>query len=212
MGGVAPFFVNDARIVEGYPVNSIWQFPLAGWDPVTRRHTAGTDRVYAGVIDPRWFGSITSDLNYKAVSFRVMMDYSGGNKKVDFSHYWDTRVRSGDRYLSLVNKPDGTPTPAADSLVDYVNTLGSTVFVEKADYLALREVSLTFQVPQRWTTHASLKNTSLRLSSRNVYLWTKFPGVDPQTNWRGNVSVGGSADFDSQPIPRIFLVTLRTSF
>ena len=212
MGGVAPFFVNDARIVEGYPVNSIWQFPLAGWNPVTRRHTAGADRVYAGPIDPRWYGSITSDLDYRAVSFRVMMDYSGGNKKVDFSHYWDTRVRSGDHYLSLVNKPDGTPTPAADSLVDYVNTLGSTVFVEKADYLALREVSLSFQLPERWSTYARLRNTSLRLSSRNVYLWTKFPGTDPQTNWRGNVSVGGSADFDSQPIPRIFLVTLRTSF
>jgi hypothetical protein len=96
--------------------------------------------------------------------------------------------------------------------VDYVNTIGSTVFVEKADYLALREVGLTFQLPDRWTSRAALRHTSLRLSSRNVYLWTKFPGVDPQLTWRGNVSVGGSADFDSQPIPRIFLLTLRTSF
>lgn len=212
MGGVAPFNVNDARIVEGYPVNSIWRFPLASWNPTTRRHTAGIDREYAGPIDPRWYGSITSDLTYKAVSFNVMMDYSGGNKKIDFSHYWDTRVRSGDHYLSLVNRPNGTATPAADSLVDYVNALGSTVFTEKADYLALREIGLTFQIPERWSTHASLKRTSLRLSGRNVYLWTKFPGVDPQLAWRGNVTVGGSADFDSQPIPRIFLLTLRTSF
>ena len=212
MGGIAPFFVNDARIVEGYPVNSIWRVPLLSWNPTTRRHTAGTDRVYAGAIDPRWFGSVTSDLSYKRVSFRVMMDYSGGNKKIDFSHYWDTRVRSGDHYLSLVNKPDGTPTPAADSLVDYVNAIGSTVFVERADYLSLREVSLSVDLPERWTSRASLKRTSLRLSGRNVYLWTKFPGVDPQTNWRGNVNVGGSSDFDSQPIPRIFLLTLRSSF
>jgi TonB-dependent SusC/RagA subfamily outer membrane receptor len=212
MGGVAPFFVNDARIVEGYPVNSIWRFPLASWNPTTRRHTAGTDRVYAGPIDPRWYGSVSTDLSYKAVSLTVMMDYSGGNKKIDFSHYWDTRVRSGDHYLSLVKQPDGTATPAADSLVDYVNTIGSTVFVEDADYLALREVGLTFQVPTRWTSLASLKATSVRLSSRNVYLWTKFPGVDPQTNWRGNVTVGGSADFDSQPIPRIWLLAVRTSF
>jgi hypothetical protein len=140
------------------------------------------------------------------------MDYSGGNKKIDFSHYWDTRVRSGDHYLSLVKQPDGTPTPAADSLVDYVNTIGSTVFVEDADYLALREVGLTFQIPARWSSLASLKQTSVRLSSRNVYMWTKFPGVDPQTNWRGNVSVGGSADFDSQPIPRIWLLAVRASF
>jgi TonB-dependent SusC/RagA subfamily outer membrane receptor len=212
MGGVAPFFVNDARIVEGFPVNSIWRFPLAKWDPTTRRHTAGTERVYAGPIDPRWYGSVSSDLNFKAVTLNVMMDYSGGNKKIDFSHYWDTRVRSGDHYLSLINQPDGTPTPAADSLVDYVNALGSTVFVEDADYLVLREVGLTFQLPTSWTSRAALKRTSVRLSSRNVYMWTKFPGTDPQTNWRGNVTVGGSSDFDSQPIPRIFMFAVRTSF
>jgi TonB-dependent SusC/RagA subfamily outer membrane receptor len=212
MGGVAPFNVGDSRIVEGYPVNAIWRFPLASWNPTTRRHTAGTDRVYVGPIDPRWFGSVTSDLTYKIVSVNVMMDYSGGNKKIDFSHYWDTRVRSGDHYLSLVRKPDGGATPAADSLVDYVNAIGSAVFTEDADYLALREVGVTFQIPERWSAHASLKRTSLRLSGRNLYLWTKFPGVDPQVNQRGNVSVGGSSDFDSQPIPRIFLLTLRTSF
>jgi hypothetical protein len=43
-------------------------------------------------------------------------------------------------------------------------------------------------------------------------MWTKFPGTDPQTNWRGNVTVGGSSDFDSQPIPRIFMFAVRTSF
>ena len=212
MGGVAPFFVNDARIVEGYPVNAIWRIPLAGWNATTRRHTAATDRVFAGSIDPRWFGSVSSALTYRAFSLNVMMDYSGGNKKVDFSHYWDTRVRSGDHYLSLIRKPDGATTPAADSLVDYVNAIGSTVFVEPADYLSLREVGFTMQLPARLVARAGLRRTSLRLSGRNLYMWTKFPGVDPQTNWRGNVNVGASSDFDSQPIPRIFLATVRTAF
>jgi TonB-dependent SusC/RagA subfamily outer membrane receptor len=212
MGGVAPFFVNDARIVKDYPVNSIWRVPLAKWDPVTRRHTAGAERVFAGSIDPKYYGSIASELSYRAVSLNVMVDYSGGNKKIDFSHYWDTRVRSGDHYLSLVNKPDGATTPAADSLLDYVNTIGSTVFVEPADYRTLREVALSFQIPDRFSSMLSLRRTSLRLSGRNLYLWTRFPGVDPQVNQRGNVNVGGSTDFDSQPIPRIFLVTVRTTF
>jgi len=179
---------------------------------VTRRHTAGAERVFAGSIDPKYYGSIASELSYRAVSLNVMVDYSGGNKKIDFSHYWDTRVRSGDHYLSLVNKPDGATTPAADSLLDYVNTIGSTVFVEPADYRTLREVALSFQIPDRFSSMLSLRRTSLRLSGRNLYLWTRFPGVDPQVNQRGNVNVGGSTDFDSQPIPRIFLVTVRTTF
>jgi len=101
MGGVAPFFVNDARIVQGYPVNAIWRIPLQSWDPVTRRHTAAIDRVFAGSIDPKWFGSLST--NYRLGRFTVtgMADFQGGNKKIDFSHYWDTRVRSGDRRTTL---------------------------------------------------------------------------------------------------------------
>jgi outer membrane receptor protein involved in Fe transport len=212
MGDVAPFFVNDSRIVAGYPVNGIWRVPLASWDPVLRRHTAGLDRVYAGPIDPTYYGSLSTELTFKRLNLNAMMDYSGGNKKIDFSHYWDTRVRSGDRYLALIHKPDGAPTPAGDSLVDYVNVIGSTVFTEDGSYMTLREVSLSYALPESWSARARLRNTSLRFSGRNLYMWTKFPGVDPQTNWRGNTPVGASSDFDSQPIPRIFLFAIRTSF
>ena len=211
MGGVAPFFVNDARIVQGYPVNAIWRIPLQSWDPVTRRHTAAIDRVFAGSIDPKWFGSLST--NYRLGRFTVtgMADFQGGNKKIDFSHYWDTRVRSGDHYLSLVEKPTGKPTPAADSLVDYVNTIGSTVFVEPGDFISLSELALSYSIPDGLIRSTGFRGASLRLSGRNLYLWTKFPGVDPRLAWQGNIPVGGSSDFDSPPVPRVFLITVRAS-
>lgn len=211
LGGVAPFFVNDARIVQGYPVNSIWRIPLVGWNPTTRRHTAGIDRVFAGQIDPKWYGSFSADYRFGPFSITGMADYQGGNKKMDFSHYWDTRVRSGDHYLSLVQKPNGARTPAADSLVDLVNTIGSTVFIESGDFIALSELSLNYSLPDGLSRRMGFRRTSMRLSGRNLYLWTKFPGVDPRLNWRGNVAVGGSADFDSPPIPRVFLFTVRAT-
>ena len=211
MGGVAPFFVNDARIVQGYPVNAIWRVPLQSWNPATRRHTAGLNRVFAGQIDPKWYGSFSADYRFGRFSLTGMADFQGGNRKIDFTHYWDTRVRSGDHYLSLVQKPNGATTPAGDSLVDYVNTIGNTVFIEQADFLALSELSLNWNAPDAFARRVGFRRTSLRLSGRNLYLWTKWPGVDPRLNWRGNTAVGGSADFDSPPIPRVFLFTVRAS-
>lgn len=211
MGGIAPFLVNDARIVEGYPVNGLWRIPLLKWDPVTRRHTAGIDRVYAGTLDPKWFGSISTNYRLGPLTLTAMADYAGGNKKIDFSHYWDTRVRSGDHYLSLIEKPSGKATPAADSLVDYVNVIGSTVFVEDADYLSLSEMALTYSVPDGWIRSTGFRRASVRLSGRNLHMWTKFPGVDPRLSYRGNVPVGGGSDFDSTPVPRVFLLTVRAS-
>lgn len=209
LGGVAPFFVSDARIVQGYPVNGIWRVPLAGWNAATRRHTAGIDRVFAGQIDPKWYGALSLDYRLGRFSVTGMADFQGGNKKVDFSHYWDTRVRSGDHYLSLVQKPNGATTPAADSLVDFVNAIGSTVFIEPADFLALSELSVNYNVPDGLSQRLGFRRTSVRLSGRNLYLWTKWPGVDPRLVWQGNIPVGGSADFDSPPIPRVFLFTVR---
>ena len=214
LGGVAPFFVNDAYIKQDFPVNGVWRVPLKSWDPVTRRHTALTspeDRVFSGTLDPKYFGSVST--NYRLGSFMLtaMADFAGGNKKIDFSHYWDTRVRSGDHYLSLIEKPTGKTTPAADSLVDYVNVIGSTVFVEKADFIALSEMALTYSIPNSWIRATGFRGASVRLSGRNLHLWTKFPGVDPRLSYRGNVPVGGGSDFDSTPVSRVFLITIRGS-
>jgi hypothetical protein len=117
-------------------------------------------------------------------------------------------VRSGDHSLSLVEKPTGKATPAADSLVDFVNTLGSTAYVEPADFLALSELALSWQVPTSFIRKTGFRRASPRLSGRNLALWTKFPGVDPRVNWRGNVPLGGTADLDSPPKPRVFQVTV----
>jgi TonB-dependent starch-binding outer membrane protein SusC len=211
MAGVAPFNMNDARIVEGHPINALWRFPLVGWNPTTRRHTAGTERVFVGQIDPKWFGALSTDFRLGRFTVTGMADFQGGHKKIDFSHYWDTRVRSGDHYLSLVEKPTGKVTPAADSLVDYVNTIGSTVFVEPADFLSLSELALSYDVPARLLGKSGFRRASVRLSGRNLKLWTKFPGVDPRVNQRGNVAVGASSDFDSPPIPRVFLLAVRAT-
>jgi outer membrane receptor protein involved in Fe transport len=214
MGGIPPFFVNDARIVEGSPVNAVWRVPLQKWDPVTRRHTALTspdDRVFSGTLDPKWFGSISTNYRLGRFTLTGMADFAGGNKKIDFSHYWDTRVRSGDHYLSLIEKPSGKATPAADSLVDYVNVIGSTVFVEPADFIALSELAMTYNIPDGWVRGTGFRRASVRLSGRNLRLWTKFPGVDPRLSYRGNVPVGGGSDFDSTPVSRVFLMTVRAS-
>lgn len=211
MGGVAPFFINDARIVEGYPVQGIWRIPLASWDPVTRKHTAAADRVFAGQIDPKWYGSFSSEVRFGNLSLNGLADFQGGNKKVNFSRYWDTRVRSGDEYLRLVEKPTGKATAASDSLLDFVQVLGSTAYVEPADFLSLRELGVGYRIPDRLLRGLGLQNTTVRLAARNLKIWTRFSGVSPETNYRGGTSVGASSDFDTQPPARIFLLTFRTT-
>jgi len=78
-------------------------------------------------------------------------------------------------------------------------------------FISLSELALSYSIPDGLIRSTGFRGASLRLSGRNLYLWTKFPGVDPRLAWQGNVPVGGSSDFDSPPVPRVFLITVRAS-
>jgi hypothetical protein len=95
--------------------------------------------------------------------------------------------------------------------VDFVNVIGSTAYVESADFISLSELALSYSIPDGWVRATGFRRASIRLSGRNLQLWTKYPGVDPRLSYRGNVSVGGGSDFDSTPVPRVFLVTVRAA-
>ncbi|MFB6231176.1 MAG: SusC/RagA family TonB-linked outer membrane protein [Salinibacter sp.] len=54
--------------------------------------------------------------------------------------------------------------------------------VEKADFIRLRELSLTYRVPSRWVQQFGARQLSLTAAGRNLLLFTKYDGVDPELN------------------------------
>jgi hypothetical protein len=163
-----------------------------------------------GQSDPKWFGSVSSTFRYGLFRLSGLVEMTGGQVRVNFDRYWSTRVRTGDDYLSLLEDERGTPTPAADSLYNYAQTIGSGAYTEPAGYTSLRELSLTFNVPDEWVSRLGFRNSSIRLSGRNLLLWSEYSGISPETKRREGV-LSNNTSFDTQPVPRVFLVTFRTS-
>lgn len=210
MGGVPPIAGFGYRVAEGYPVHGAWGYELKSWDPVTRTHTPSDTMVFMGQTDPKWFGSISSSVRWGNLTLTAMSDFAGGHMKDNFSRYWSNRVRTGDEYLALVEKPRGTPTPAADSLYDYSARLGWSAFYEPNNFLTLREVSLNYELPQEFAARLGLKRGSLRFSGRNLkILYKQFSGIHPETDWDGQNNLRQGQDFDTLPPPRVFLFSFR---
>jgi hypothetical protein len=61
----------------------------------------------------------------------------------------------------------------------------SPEWIQKADFVKLREVSLTIDVPSRWMRYARASSGSVILSGRNLGLWSDYPGIDPEVNSYG---------------------------
>ena len=91
--------------------------------------------------------------------------------------------------------------------------------IKKADFLRWRELSLTYNVPRSFAQRMRLRNLSFTVAGRNLALWTKYDGVDPELNAVGR---GGGNDLDQNfldgveafgfAIPRRIIFTMRLGF
>ena len=81
-----------------------------------------------------------------------------------------------------------------------------------ATYVKLREVSLSYRIPNRVLQSAGIANASISLVGRNLLLFTNVPSIDPETySIRNGLFVNG---FESTQLPsvRSFGVSLNLGF
>jgi hypothetical protein len=215
LGSTPPISGGGAvRIVEGYPVLGIWTRGLKAWDPVKRTHIATDTLIYRGSASPKYRGALQSSVRlWQRWQVSAMSDFAAEMFEQNFAKGWSISKLTGDPYLSLTTRPRGTPTPAADSLLNLVSVLQPGYFVERADFFKVRELTVSYQFPQLRLAGVLMHNAMIRLAGRN--LWTYAPNYtnpDPEVNWNGNSNFARGSDFNTQPPARRFLLSFKTSF
>src|SRR5690606_6474283 len=84
-------------------------------------------------------------------------------------------------------------------------------WIQKGDFIKLREVSLTIDVPQRFVGRVGAQTMSVVLSGRNLALWSDYEGIDPEVN-----SYGGRSfvriDAYSAPMLRRFTAAINLTY
>ncbi|WP_020528900.1 SusC/RagA family TonB-linked outer membrane protein [Flexithrix dorotheae] len=72
-----------------------------------------------------------------------------------------------------------------------------------ADYVKLREISLSYSLPKTFTDKVGLQRANVAVFSRNIILWTKAKvGIDPENAFQPEASVQGSGIQFKQGIER----------
>ncbi len=168
-----------------------------------------------GNPNPDWQLSWANTLEYKQFSLSVLLDYKKGGKMWNGTrsamNYYGTSQYSAD-YRNTENYI--FPGVLSDGSVNNipVNFYGSNLNdnrwvrygqygvgedgIEDASYIKLREVSLGYRIPIRLFE----KRTQLKLSlfATNILLFSKYKGVDPETNLTGS-SNGFGLDYFNIP-------------
>lgn len=162
------------------------------------QYTNFSERKVVGNIQPDWTGGLTNTLSYKAFTLSGLIEFSMGGEYYSYSKRWLTARGSSkeslfgrdaehgglnwvdgngrtrdDGIIAQGVTTDGSPNSVIVSVIDYYNNSYQNNFPEHivdASYVVLRELSLGYQVPNRFLENTFISNAKISLIGRNLAL------------------------------------------
>lgn len=82
-------------------------------------------------------------------------------------------------------------------------------FIEDGSFVKWRELSLVYTLDQPWVrSRLGFSSALVRVAGRNLHTWTKYTGLDPETNLGGAEFLTQGFDFFQNPQTRSFVVAV----
>ncbi|MBC8985194.1 SusC/RagA family TonB-linked outer membrane protein [Pedobacter sp. N36a] len=191
------------------------------------------DQVYLGNTAPKWTGGFNATAGYKGITLYTRFEFALGH-----TVYNDLLARTLGNYQGTFNytdlikqawSPDNTVTDIpkvyfADQVVgskqNYTrgnnaaaNLNGNnSLLYEKGDYLALRELTLSYSLPKSLMAKSKiLSHSRIYATGTNLFYITKFTGSSPEAPLDANNKLTG-VYLGAYPTARSFVFGLEVSF
>jgi TonB-linked SusC/RagA family outer membrane protein len=170
-----------------------------------------------GKVSPDLFGGFSTALNYKKFDFNAVFGYALGGKIYNYSRQeYDSDGTYTDRNQmrlrpewSRWEKPGDIAThPIARYNNQDKGNATSTRYLEKNDFLKLRSLTLGYNID---LSHLKVDNLRISLSGENLFVITKYSGVDPEIPAIDG-AVMGSTGPAVYPTTRKFMLGLNLQF
>lgn len=211
LGNTPPQIGTATRIVAGYPISAYWARPITGWedkngdglltyyaDPAKNEVFVGDSVIFRGYATPRYTTTITNgfDLFNRRLRLQTLLDWRTGNLWYNNTE----RIRCTRPNCSGRNNLNASFVDQATNIAANehpARTLDG--FFQPGGFVRLREASLQFTMPDAVARRLlRARSMSVVASGRNLKLWTRYRGVDPESAF--NTTSGTEAPSEFQTI------------
>lgn len=180
------------------------------------------DKVYGGSAIPKVEANLNLGAGYKGFDLSVVIGSAWGHKIYNGNKYLYEGMNSGSNFLrSALDAwtPENTKTsvPRAVYQDPNGNMKESDRFLEKGDFIRVRQIQLGYSLPKSLLQKMYLEKLRFYVSGENLLTWTNYSGVDPEfsrTESGQSYASVLSAGIDSliYPFTRSFTVGVQLSF
>jgi hypothetical protein len=188
--------------VIGQPLSTLKLYHSLGVDSNTGIYTfAGEDqngnlttanRTVLKNTAPKFYGGLQNTFRYKRIVLSVFFEFKkqngynylntlGGNVP-GYSYYNQPVIvlsawqKPGDK--TNIEKFTSTPGDAYNAASNYL--IGSDAIISDASYIRLKNLSLSYNLPNGWLTKLHITNSRLYLQGENLFTITNYVGADPE--------------------------------
>jgi len=209
-----------SSLVVGQPLNIRKLLHFMGVDPqtgqymyedrnhdgqITNSYNNGNNDLYNKDMSVKFSGGFENNLQYKWLQLSLFFEFRKselpraiytsipgyiGNQSTRILNRWQ---KPGDiaKFARYTTQPQRSDNYFGSS--DGVYTDGS--------YIRLRNMSLSFRVPEKWAKKLSIQGCTFYARGENLFVITKYDGIDP-----------GAPGFGLMPPPKIFTGGLQLNF
>jgi TonB-linked SusC/RagA family outer membrane protein len=206
---------EDTRHRVGYPLFGLWSRRILSYTDVNGDHIIAGSEVavadtesYYGPSSPTKNVTLTTGLSLWRDLVRVTtnLDWRGGYQRLQYASWVACTLivncaSSNDPNSPLVDQA------AAQAYLAHASNGG---YIYDGTFTRLREVSVVVRVPSQLLQRVGARTGSFSLAGRNLFLWTNWPGPDPEVNSRSGDDA--TVAFPTAPIPKYFIARLSLAF
>lgn len=173
------------------------------------------DKEYCGSGIPKLEVNLNFSASYKGFDLSVVLGSAWNYKIYNGNTYFYEGMNSGSNFLrSSLNSwtPDNTNTTVPRAIYNDPNgnMMESDRFLEKGDFVRLRQLQLGYSLPQNMLRKVFIERLRIYVSGENLFTITGYDGIDPEFS-RGSVLNTG-IDKLIFPFTRSFTVGAQLSF
>ena len=166
------------------------------------------DMTYLGNTLPTYNYGLTFRLDWKFFDFTLFGTGAGGNVIMPCVYRTEHPLINS---LSYFYEHAGKELPSINNIYDNVQFWSSSANLFKGDYFKIKQIQLGFTMPNQWAKRVKMNSLRAYVSFDDWFVFTKYPGFDPETASTGSYN-GMGMDKGSFPPAKKVLFGLNISF
>jgi len=194
-----PFQAGDAKFKD-----------ISGPDGTPDGIINNYDKTVIGSSMPDNWGGISNTFKFKRWAFNTFFQFVKGNEIYNYVRYKNESM-SGIENQSIkvldrwVHEGQETEIPRALFGDIIGNSAFSTRWIEDGSYLRLKNISLSYTLPNDFLI---FKNAKIYISASNVFVISKYLGYDPEFSY-SSTPISQGIDYGLTPQPRQFIIGIK---